>query len=209
MPEAAILSVAIRGYWHTGTGRGSGNHLDALVDTDAEGLPYLAGRHLKGLLRDAVNRAEVWGLLTMHGCELTTRLFGSRGFDEGQPVPRADTLPGHLHISDARLPGDLCTWLGHPDQKHLRSGLYREIFSTAVNEETGVAQRRSLRGMQVTIPLDLEARVQLLPGPQHGTLAECWFTVLRECLPLIRAVGANRTRGLGRAVLTLTALEDA
>lgn len=211
MPKVAVLSVAIRGYWHAGTGRGSGHHLDALVDTDADGLPYLAGRHLKGLLRDAVHRAEIWGLLAPHGDNLTLRLFGSRGYDEGQPVPREDTEPGRLQVGDARLPENLSAWLGHQDQAHLRAGLYRALYSTAVGDE-GVARGRSLRGIQVTVPLDLEAQVRYIPDQlgRHGdALPDCWFSILHECLPLIRAVGANRTRGLGRAVLTLTPKEDA
>lgn len=209
MTDSATLTIDIQGYWHTGTGRGSGSHLDALVDTHAGGLPYLSGRHLKGLLRDAVYKAEQWGRLDAHkarigGEKITDLLFGKRYTDPETRVPRDDTTAGLLRIGDGLLPEALRTWLTHSAQQDLREHFYRELSSTRIEDDSGVAKSRSLRGIQVTVPLRLEAAISTLPR-LHGDEPQAldWQCILADCLPLIRAVGAQRTRGLGRAVLTL------
>jgi CRISPR/Cas system CMR subunit Cmr4 (Cas7 group RAMP superfamily) len=39
--------------WHCGSGLSSGSDLDALVVKDAEGFPFIPGKTLKGLLKEA------------------------------------------------------------------------------------------------------------------------------------------------------------
>ena len=39
--------------WHCGSGLAAGADVDALVIKDKDGLPYVPGRTIKGLLRDA------------------------------------------------------------------------------------------------------------------------------------------------------------
>lgn len=192
MDESGKLTIDIRSYWHSGSGRGSGSHLDAVTDRDSDGLPYLPGRTLKGLLRDAAWRLECWQSTQRRSNGLTVeKLFGNRG------GPRQDTTAGVLRIYDARLPESLRAWLKQEEQAAKRAELYRELFETAIASETGVARSKSLRGMEVVVPLMLEARIDSIGPVEH------WKEWLRPCLSLVRAVGAHRTRGLGRAVLTL------
>ena len=213
MPDHATLTIDISGYWHSGTGRGSGSHLDALVDTAYDGLPYLSGRHLKGLLRDAVYKAEEWGQLDAFKADhpdakLTELLFGKRYENPETRIPRDETTQGYLRIGDGLLPTDLRRWLAHRDQDAWRPFLHRELSCTAINGSTGVAKSRSLRSIQVTVPLRLEADIGSMPrldgNPEEDALlADQWPAILAHCLPLIRAVGAQRARGLGRARLQL------
>ena len=218
MTDHATLTIDIAGYWHSGTGRGSGSHLDALVDTAHDGLPYLSGRHLKGLLRDAVYKAEEWGQLDtfkkahpeakLTDLKLTELLFGKRYENPETRVPRDETTQGYLRVGDGLLPADLRLWLAHKDQKACRPHLHRDLSSTAIDGGTGVANSRSLRGIQVTVPLRLEADIGLMPRlhgnpEQDALLADQWPTILDHCLPLVRGVGAHRSRGLGRASLQL------
>jgi len=166
-------------------------HRDAVTHTGPDGLPRLPGRTLKGLLRDAVYRAEQWGWPNIPSGS-TEALFGPLGRD-GQP-----TQPGLLRVSDATLPEKIVAYLATDDGKPLVSGLYREHFSTAINVRTGVAAGRSLRGMQVVIPLVLEALVTEIPGV---AAVPDWQTRLATVFPLVAAVGAQRARGFGRAHL--------
>lgn len=189
--NAAMLVIDIQSYWHPGTGRGSGFHLDAVTHTGADGLPRLPGRTLKGLLRDAVYRAEQWGWPTAPSGS-TEALFGPLGRD-GQP-----TRPGLLRVSDATLPDEVTAYLTADTGKPLVPGLYREHFSTAIDVATGVAASRSLRGMQVVVPLTLEAVVTEIPGV---AAVPDWRTRIAAVFPLVTAVGAQRTRGFGRAHL--------
>jgi hypothetical protein len=194
-----ILQIRVRSYWHSGTGRGLGAAVDAAAYRDADNLPALPGRHIKGLLRHALEQAQFLGWEGHADGILVRRLFGQRTeqASSGQ-IP----TPGLLRVSDARLPAELCAWLTVDKHSAQRAALFRVLQSTAVDETTGSARDSSLRGIEVVVPLDLQASVELIPGavPPPG-----WHELLREVLPLIPAVGGHRTRGLGRAQLTLEA----
>lgn len=223
MTDTRCLQIDIRSYWHAGTGRGSGSHLDALVERDVDGLPFVSGKMLKGLLRDAVNRATSWDVLPVlqdktimpPSINVVELLFGSAGFGENN-VPSDETKPGVLKISDARLPAVLCDWLSGDTQEHRRwrGQLQRSVYSTAINSDSGVAKGGSLRGQEVTVPMQLESRIRLLPLvhqlPDELTrrfIIAHWSEIVQQALPLVRAVGSNRTRGLGRACLSLQPVE--
>lgn len=193
----ATLHIDIRHYWHAGGGRGAGAVLDAIVHRDPDGLPVLPGRHLKGLLRDACLRAEAW---KWEGFTpgLAHQLFG-RPAGDNQP-----SEPGALRVTDATLPPELTAWLTWDGENDPRGGkcylpyLFRSLYATAIEHDSGTAHGKTLRGIEVTVPLALTARVEPVPGraPPEG-----WPGLLADVLPLIDAVGAHRSRGLGRAVL--------
>lgn len=211
--EAARLQVDFISYWHVGSGRGNGNQVDAVCARDAEGLPVLPGRQLKGLLRHAVRRAEVWGW--MEGLVLPAGplqsheqlLFGSGS----QEAERFSTEPGVLLVDCARLPADERAALAAEENAELRGELFGELFSTAI-DELGSARRFSLRGLEVSIPLQLQAALELevttvqaqLRAQQRAYIASgsAW-TALERALPLLDALGAQRSRGLGEATVAL------
>lgn len=196
------LQFQIHSYWHAGSGRDGGGLLDVLVQKNAAGLPFLPGRTVKGLLRDAVYRTEQWG----HVPPNTTHcLFGSETQD-GNTI-RVTTEPSALAVSDAVLPTDISAWLSHPETNpQLRQVFFQQLTATTINLATGCAKNQSLRSIEITIPLALTARLEVLNparleqidwGEQH------WIDCLKPCLKLIRAVGALRSRGLGRVTVTL------
>lgn len=197
--QTAKLIVDITSYWHPGSGRGSGSHLDALTDRDTDGLPYLPGRMIKGLLRDAMHRAETWGHISKG---TTEAMFGSTGFTAAQDGKSAQardrTEPGSLRVGNARLPEPVRAWLAAPAQLRERALLTTELFQTAIDPESGTASNRSMRGIEVLVPMQLEATLTWM-----GTTNIDWQAALGMSLPLIRAVGAHRTRGLGRASIAL------
>lgn len=200
MIHSARLKFDIRTYWHAGTGRGRGGTVDAVTYKDADGLPRLPGRTVKGLVRDAVAQAEElnWfaedGELKDLSPGITDRLFGKASEEQGK------SEPGGLRFSDAVLPEDVRRWFrGNPKERGLISGLYRTHFATAVNDK-GSAVDQTLRGIEVTVPVTLYATVSLVPDA--GDLGP-WTKVLERALPLIHAVGAHRTRGFGRVCVSL------
>lgn len=196
------LTIHFSHYWHAGTGRGSGHHLDAIVNTDADGLPFLPGKTLRGLLRDACQRLERWNSCPEIQEGDTERLFGSTAFvpDKEHPRPRESTVPGSLFVSDARLPEAVARWLSTEEGRGLLPGLFREMFSTAMTGD-GVAKDKSLRGMQVVVPLSLTAEVSPLPG---RTPPPDWERKVAALLPMIRSAGAHRSRGYGRCRLEVS-----
>ncbi len=210
MANSAILTIDIRSYWHPGTGQGLGSHLDAVTHRGADKLPALPGRTVKGLLRDAVNRWEQFGGYSKepfagNNPSITERLFG--------PPPERETAEnesagerldhrrsGLLRCPDARMnESDRHYLIANPS---LISGLYRPLFSTAIDHKTGTAEEKSLRGIEVIVPLTLQVELEFVESSQHSLSAQ-WINILRPALHLIRAVGAHRSRGLGRAVFKL------
>lgn len=208
----ATLTVNFLNYWHTGSGAGAGHSVDARCLRDQNDLPFIAGRQLKGLLRHAVQRAEAWGWLDALAkpegvASFAELLFGSITQERG----RDETTPGMLMVGNARLPDAEYDWLAQKAQAQHREQLFTELFSTAIGAD-GIAEDHSLRGLEVCLPIPLRAPLSLeqtaldetLRRQQHQWLASTnpW-TPVEKALPLIDALGAHRSRGLGEAILSL------
>lgn len=188
------LHVELLDDWHCGSGRGSGSLVDATIDRDDLGLPYVPGRMLKGLLREACVALADFKAADSADVD---RWFGPRLQDgDGD---RYRFHQGQLAISDARLPPDVATWLAGDGAEHVPH-LTRTISATALDE--GVAKGHSLRSFDVAVPMLLEAHIE---GPDDGN----WLDVMRRAAQLVHAVGAHRTRGLGRCELRIGGAENA
>ncbi len=187
-----ILRIDLRSYWHAGGGRDGGAVHDAVVHRDPDGLPVLPGRHIKGLLRDAVTRAGHWGWPGFEA--LAERLFGHAG------TAGEATSPGCLRVSDGCLPRAVSAYLTASEEgRSMQAEMFRSLYATAVTA-SGVARDHSLRGIEVAVPMTLWATVETLPGYEAP---EGWQQRLEQVLPLIDSVGAYRSRGLGRVALRL------
>lgn len=204
------LKVDFNGFWHTGTGQSSGTYLDAITERDRFNLPFIAGKHLKGILRHAVRRAEAWEWFSASipdgpADSLETLLFGS----STQTELRFQTLPGILLIEDACLTETEASYLrSRPD---LSTQLYQPLYSTAIGEE-GSAKPKSLRGIEVCVPVTLTCTLNMAitsVDESHRNQQNTWLAManrwewLDACIPLIDSLGASRTRGLGEVVLTV------
>lgn len=197
--SAHILTVDIQHYWLPGTGRGGGAMLDATAHRDPKGLPVLPGRHLKGLLREALESAAAWGWAGYSG--LAAQLFGDR--TESSVAEGIIPAAGTLRVSDARLPAELASQLAnsaHAARRARLARLYRVLAATRIDPDSGTAADQSLRSIEVVVPLRLHARIEPIPGAEPPA---DWPQRLQAVLPLIPAVGSKRNRGLGRALLSL------
>lgn len=197
--KTATLTLELLSWWHAGSGLGRGGDADALVIRNKDGLPYLPGKTLKGLVRDAVQLAEDHRAVA---AGRTEELFGQLD----RTTPNADgtqldhdprpRTPGLLQVTSAALASDFSTWLEDGGQAR-KAAFFEAISSTALNND-GVAEDRTLRTIEVCPPLTLTAKVS---GPDDCA----WLDTLRRCVPLVRSLGSHRHRGLGRCQVTLTA----
>ncbi|HOX46070.1 MAG TPA: RAMP superfamily CRISPR-associated protein [Myxococcota bacterium] len=200
----ALLRIELAGFWHAGSGRGEGLGADLLVTRTAGGLPYLPGRTLKGLLREAVREACELEVLSAGRVET---LFGGRAEHAaeeaaGKGEGRFQVVAGTLRVSDARLGEDpearqaWEAWAADEENRPTRDQLTRILASTAIDEK-GLARDKTLRCMEVAVPMRLFAIVEGEEG------AGDWRADLKAALPLLRGLGHKRSRGFGRCRVEL------
>ena len=217
--HAARLEIRFHGYWHPGTGRGDGASADAIVHRDEGALPFLPGRTVKGLLRNAVRlgiQAGVEGL----NAESEEALFGSRLPDPPPTGSRSQsasdnrvrsleehrhkTRPGALLVRSARLGkthdtrAQWITFARSEEGRDLLANLVTTLSSTAL-DESGMARDSSLRTIEVFVPVTLYADLQVLaPEPGAPTPDIPWGAIGQATQLFLRAAGSHRNRGLGR-----------
>lgn len=188
------LKFDIQSDWHVGSGEEGGAYADALVLKNENDLPYLPGRSIKGLLREAMsvaqdnnhndNQHNTWF------SEVTIdAVFGSEGDGE--------STQGMLLVNSAQLSDGEQAFLVHNPQA--KSHLYRIIHSTAIDHESGVAKKTSLRSIEVSIPMTLFADITINTDNSNAVNA------IERTLPLITHLGAKRHRGLGAVFVTVEA----
>lgn len=218
MPEAHII-FDLHTFWHAGSGRGRSAILDAEVVRDASGLPYLPGKSVKGLLRKAMRIAAAVGDVPPDAEE---RIFGSAVPGLGDS-PDLDTLEedqdpgdaqdlalergrfatkmGNVWFGSAELPEAWRVWArsaGASDRSEVIAQLFDVVASTAIDEH-GVAKEATLRVVEVTAPMRLEA---VVAGHDPAAFGEA-LEHLEKSLPYMRAVGSRTRRGYGRCTVKL------
>lgn len=209
-----LLQIDLHAFWHAGTGRSRGTSVDAIPQCDPDGLPYLPGRTVAGLLREAFGRVAEIDARRADTVEvpllspgLVTALLGSEPqHARGGQLGRYGTDQGCLAVDDARPwkdDAEATLWRGwaatSPDAV---ASLRRRRVSTAITPD-GVARPRTLRADEVVVPMTLYAPLSLLPSSSDSGPPAGWREALEEALPLVRRLGSRRHRGFGRCTVTL------
>lgn len=168
--------------WHCGSGLAAGADMDMLVVKDSMGLPYIPGKTMKGLLRENVDML----------CQF------SQGVSE-EDINKAfghfrnanDVNTGNLFFTNAELPlKERQAIIRH----NAAEFLYQAVASTAI-DNNGIAKDHSLRKIQVVVPCVLEGTILNVPEGMDGCIA--------KGLKMIKRLGHNRNRGLGRCQIEI------
>lgn len=177
-----VYKIIFHSEWHAGSGLTSGSDLDALVVKDAEGFPFVPGKTLKGLLKEAAVEFSQLKGENPDKSPLIKHLFGY--FDE-KPVDESEIhTKGTAFFSNAVISNQLRT-----EAKDLKDFFFRDAASTAIGNN-GIAEKGSLRRMETVIPCELVATI--------SGVEEKYEDDLTNCLKYIKRLGQNRNRGLGR-----------
>ena len=167
--------------WHAGSGLSAGAETDAVVIKDSNNLPFLPGKTIKGLVRDAL-----MDIATMQKELVPTavieRLLGKEVVINQETK---SSFAGTLFFSNAHIPQGVANEISLKMSHHL----YRTIASTAI-ERNGITKKGSLRSMEVCIPIQLEGYIDGI-DPEDIHFIDLAFK-------LIRHAGVGRNRGLGR-----------
>ncbi len=207
MEKEIGLRISFRGYWFIGSGHEAGAYADDLMLKDSEGFPFVPGKTLKGIFRNAATLAEHNGLIShvseLFGMEGTTIV--GRNFIENPRLMEMDfselTTAGILGFTNAELPlADRRTIAG--SENGLRH-LFRTIQNTKIDRVSGTAKDGSLRTTEVCVPLTLRASVTY----DEKRLLELFSDIrtFREKLDLlcslIGEIGGRRRRGFGKCTV--------
>lgn len=195
------LVFDIKSDWHIGCGKEGGAYADALTLKDTNRLPYIPGKSIKGLLRDAFQTAADCSWFGTNSDTVVSYLFGEED--------REGTIKqGMIQVSSAMLSTDETEFLtSHSSGKNVADHLYRVIQSTAIDQKNGVAKHTSLRSIEVTVPMTLSAEISL--NTSHHSFEKNpdiqvdfgqWLT---DTVTLITELGNKRHRGLGQVTVSV------
>jgi len=173
-------SITFYSAWHCGSGLSAGADVDALVIKDKDDLPFIPGKTMKGLIREAVED-YVEFCKDCKDCDdaAIERLFGKGADDENHVM-------GTAFFTNAQLPDEERNAIV---SENLQSLLYNKVTTTAINKD-GIAKDHSLRSVETVVPCCLHGEI-------HDVDDKIASTVV-ESLGLIKRMGVKRNRGLGR-----------
>ncbi len=185
------IEIRFLDYWHCGAGSSGGSRTDALVIKDREGLPYIPGKTLKGHIREM---AEYLG-----DCTFVNVCFGGSSDSGEGGVPR-DICYDKAYAGEEGLCYFSNAILDEQIEEALTPHLYTTISSTQI-DDAGLAVDKSLRSIEVVVPLTLYATIEECPPEYVGKM--------RQALEQVKRIGLNRSRGLGRCEIRVTGGADA
>lgn len=176
--------VTMHSYWHCGSGLAAGADVDALVIKDKDGLPYIPGKTMKGLVREAMN--EIINLRGGEEPQEYVKLFGYLS-KNGKEMDKSESF-----FTNATMDKEDDT-IKQILELGLQQYLYESVANTAIDDKTGTAKEHSLRKMEVAVPLTLKGRILNVPDSLES--------VVLDAMRFIKNLGASRNRGLGRCTI--------
>jgi len=195
MMKDIIYKITFYSEWHCGSGLTSGSDLDALVVKDAEGFPYIPGKTIKGLLKEAAVEMIELNSKDAEKSTFITELFGY--FDDEKADKSEIHTKGTAFFSNAVLSEDLRK---QAKEHGLTNFFFRDMASTAIGDN-GIAKKHSLRRMETVIPCQLIASVSGVDDKYAGDL--------EKTMQWVKRLGQNRHRGLGRCKFEIVKEEEA
>ncbi len=191
------LEIHFLSDWHIASGIGDGHWADALLIRDADGLPHIPGRALKGALREGARRLSL--------CENTSYLTQAVQYFWGSAsTVEENNTAGVLRVSAAHLPQSVYTALKNIDDKE---NLIRDLTilrqHTALDDK-GMVVKHSLHSIECGMAgMSMEANIHI-PVHSHIQDAEAWIRdYMRAVCAATKSIGGNRARGLGRCRISL------
>lgn len=181
--------------WHCSSGLTSGSDIDLLVIKDRDNFPFVPGKTIKGLLREAIEDIILLRSCYANNTEVVAaiqNIFGNKcDLTSTQNEASDKTIKGYSYFTNAELSPCIRAAI---KQEELSSYLYRRLSSTAIND-CGVAKKHSLRKIQTTIPCELYGEIH--------DIEESFTPLIISALKSIKRLGYNRNRGLGRCNFTI------
>lgn len=177
--------IQLHTYWHCGSGLAAGADVDALAIKDKYGLPFIPGKTIKGLVREAVDEMLTLKSDSIKASNEYTNTFGY--FDKDA----ANMERGEAFFTNACLREKEVDAI---KSNGLAKYMFDSVSQTAIGEN-GVARNNTLRITQVALPCVLEGKILNVPATMQATI--------KDGLKFIKCLGLGRNRGLGRCTITI------
>jgi len=191
-------------YWHLSSGLSAGAKLDSTVTKDEHDIPYASGKTIKGLVREM---ALELGL----DCDFLDRCFGTTSDKKDKcykKEPKTKDKDGKQIYTKCYFANAILdkTTYKEIEANNLQNNLYDVIAFTKIGrkdkfdkngkqiEKKDIAVDDSLREIEVVIPMTLKGEILDIPSQED-------FDRLEKSLKMIKRMGLNRNRGLGRCIV--------
>lgn len=189
----AELHISFVSDWHCGSGLGESHLADAVLNRDADGVPVIPGRAVKGALREGA-----WRLGALGGdyARALTLLFGS----DSQFADEKHA--GRLYVAPATLQEDIRAFLlSLSFEERGREISYMMVRRSRTALKDGVAEQGSLRTLECGIPgAVFSSRLTFDMSEENSA----WILpYMAAVCAAVKSMGADRARGLGRCRLQL------
>ena len=164
--------------WHCGSGMTGGNDADYVPLVDRDGLPFVPGKTVKGLLREAAE--------ALFEPEFVTRIFGV-----ADPRDAGKNFAGAAVWSNAELPDEVrAQILARRQAEHLRVNRYFVKI-----DANGQAEDKALRRGEFIVPMTLTGTI--------GEVEDADVDRICECMGFVKRIGLQRSRGFGNCRISL------
>ena len=159
-------------YWHLSSGLSGGAQFDSMVVKDENKIPYVPGKTIKGLVREMAEELFEQNFIEKY--------FGTEGNKQGE-----------IYFTNAVIEDK--TYKSIVENK-LQDKLFDVIASTQIGEN-GIAKDNSLREIEVVIPLELSGEILDIDDEEA-------VKNIMKALKMVKRMGLNRSRGLGRCEIS-------
>lgn len=192
------LTIELQSGLAAGSGVGSPGDVDRDIVHDEYGLPYLPGKRIKGLLRDAYRDVADTGIYS--DLPDVDEVFGKTGNIASGPIDFGDAHIGHYEI--------IRSWLaGKPPQIHVRdvvNAYSHRVRQTAMDPTRGAPLENTLRATRL-LNAGITFTSYLTVDSDEG---KKWFKHLERAAGALQLAGIARTRGWGELKCTLSEVTE-
>jgi|SRR5690554_5151602 len=188
MSKTILYQIEFFNYWHSGSGLSGSTYADNVVNKTNQNLPYIPGKTLKGLMRDAAERIHALNPQMVNE-NFIQEVFGKKS-DTNEATKDNE---GKAFFANALLSENLTKRIIE-DKNNLSDSLYSVLSATKI-DEYGQAADGSLRQLEVTIPVTLYGSIEHFP--------EGYEQEIQYCMDWIKEMGQNRNRGLGKCKFSI------
>ena len=170
--------------WHCSSGLTGTSEIDLTPVKDDLGFPYIPGKTIKGLLRDFAQSVynssnnEEWR-------KFIENVFGMDGNKQGKVIFSNAIVPNSLKENILKISKEA--------NKSVIQHIYIRRTFTKINENTGIAEDKTLRSIEFVIPL-----IMISEWNCCGDISMDEINMLKICAKGIKRLGLNRNRGFGR-----------